>query len=86
MFVEFSVFKNHCSLFPCSSSSVIVFKEALTNFETSKDSIHFTVEKQIPLVLIRKITKNRMLKNEIKALAKRIKPNHFKVLFSTSHK
>jgi uncharacterized protein YdhG (YjbR/CyaY superfamily) len=74
MLVGFDVFKNHCSLFPCSGSTVIVFKEALKNFVTTKGSRHFTIEKQLPLLLIRKIVKQRMLENELKALDKKRKP------------
>jgi uncharacterized protein YdhG (YjbR/CyaY superfamily) len=64
MLIGFDVFKNHCSLFPCSGSTVVLFKEALKNFVTTKGSIHFTVEKPLPLALIRKITKQRMEENE----------------------
>jgi uncharacterized protein YdhG (YjbR/CyaY superfamily) len=70
MLVGFDVFKNHCSLFPCSGSTVVFFKEELKNFVTTKGSIHFTIENPLPLILIRKITKQRMKENEMMALAK----------------
>ncbi len=73
MLVGFDTFKNHCSLFPCSGSVVSFFEEALKNFETTKGSIHFTIEKPLPLALIKKITKYRIQENEIKALAKKRK-------------
>lgn len=74
MLVGFDVFKNHCSLFPCSGSTVLFFKEELKNFVTTKGSIHFTVEKPLPLAIIKKITKYRIQENEMKALAKKRKP------------
>jgi uncharacterized protein YdhG (YjbR/CyaY superfamily) len=73
MLVGFDVFKNHCSLFPCSGSTVIVFKESLKKFVTTKGSIHFTIDNPLPLTIIRKITKQRMKENEMMALAKRKK-------------
>ncbi len=73
MLVGFDVFKNHCSFFPCSSSTITLFTNELKKSVTTKVSIHFTVEKPLPLALITKITKHRVQKNEVKALAKRKK-------------
>jgi uncharacterized protein YdhG (YjbR/CyaY superfamily) len=73
MLVGFAAYKNHCSFFPCSGSTVGFFKEELKNFETTKGSIHFTLEKPLPLALIRKITKHRMRENEIKILVRKRK-------------
>jgi uncharacterized protein YdhG (YjbR/CyaY superfamily) len=74
MLIGFDVFKNHCSLFPCSGSAVSYFEEELKKFETTKGSIHFTINKPLPLALIKKITKYRIQENELKALAKKRKP------------
>ena len=73
MLVGFAAYKNHCSLFPCSGSTVLFFKDELKKFETTKGSIHFTTDKPLPLALIKKITKYRIAENEMKALAKKRK-------------
>jgi uncharacterized protein YdhG (YjbR/CyaY superfamily) len=73
MLVGFAAYKNHCSFFPCSGSAVSFFEEELKNFETTKGSIHFTIEKPLPLALIKKITKYRIQEKEMKALAKKRK-------------
>jgi uncharacterized protein YdhG (YjbR/CyaY superfamily) len=73
MLVGFAAYKNHCSFFPCSGSAVSFFEEELKNFETTKGSIHFTLDKPLSLALIKKITKYRIQENEMKALAKKRK-------------
>ena len=66
MLVYFAVFKNHCSLFGGNGSLTTKMKEDLKDFKTTKGSIHFTVQKQLPALLIKKIIKARMQENILK--------------------
>src|SRR5215831_1299714 len=45
--VGFSAFKNHLSLFP-ASGPVEAFKEQLRDFNLSKGTVQFTLEKPLP--------------------------------------
>lgn len=66
MLVYFAAFKNHCSLFSGNGSLTTKMKEDLKDFKTTKGSIHFTVQKQLPALLIKKIIKARMQENILK--------------------
>ena len=66
MLVYFAAFKNHCSLFGGNGSLTTQMKNDLKDFETTKGSIHFTVEKQLPTLLVKKIIKARMQQNILK--------------------
>lgn len=57
--VYFAAFKNHIGFFP-TSKPISVFKKELSAYKTSKGTIHFTIDKKIPLGLITKITKFRV--------------------------
>lgn len=63
LLVGFAAFKNHCSFFPWNGHTVDDFKEELKNYHTSKGTIQFTVEKPLPLTLIKKIVKARVQEN-----------------------
>ena len=60
--VGFAAFKNHCSLFP--GTALNAFKKELASYETSKGTIHFTVDKPLPAALVRKLVKARVAQNE----------------------
>lgn len=70
--VSYAAFKNHCSLFPWNAGLIKKIEE-LKNYSTSKGTIHFTVDKPLPVALVKKIIKARMKENEEKVLAKKIK-------------
>jgi uncharacterized protein YdhG (YjbR/CyaY superfamily) len=55
----FAAFSDHCSLFP-SASIIEQFRKELAGYLTSKGTIHFPLEKPLPVSLIRKITKARV--------------------------
>jgi uncharacterized protein YdhG (YjbR/CyaY superfamily) len=57
--VWFAAFANHCSLFP-TASVIATFKNELKGFSTSKGTIHFPLEKPVPVALIRKLVKARV--------------------------
>ena len=56
--VYFAAFKNHISFFP-TTSGVKNFQKELSNFDTSKGTIKFSLNEKIPLKLISKIAKFR---------------------------
>lgn len=57
--VYYAAFKDHLSLFPTSEPTEM-FKEQLKDFKTSKGTIQFTIEHQLPDQLIRDIVRYRL--------------------------
>jgi uncharacterized protein YdhG (YjbR/CyaY superfamily) len=72
MLVYFAAFKNHCSFFP-GSSRIIKMYDELKEYKTSKGTIQFTIDKPLPVSLVKKIVKARMRENEALSAAKQIK-------------
>ena len=64
--VWFAAFANHCSFFPGTSSLLPLFKNELKNFEISKGTIRFPVDKPLPAALVRKLVKARVAQNDRK--------------------
>jgi uncharacterized protein YdhG (YjbR/CyaY superfamily) len=67
--VAFAAFKNHCSLFPMSTSVLITLKDELAPYDTArtKGTIRFPLGKPPPAALVKKIVKARMKENEARA-------------------
>lgn len=61
--VHFAAFKNHLSLVVVSKSIAETFAKELAPFKSSGRTIHFTPEKPIPAVLVKKIVKERVREN-----------------------
>ncbi len=57
--VYFAAFKDHIGFFP-TSKPIEVFKKELKSFKTSKGTIQFPLDENMPLGLIAKITKFRV--------------------------
>jgi uncharacterized protein YdhG (YjbR/CyaY superfamily) len=57
--VWFAGFANHTSLFP-TSSAIAAFKKELKNFRTSKGTIQFSLDKPLPVTLVKRIVKARV--------------------------
>jgi len=55
----FAGFKDHMSFFPWTNKTVELFKKELKGFKTSKGTIQFTLEKPIPVGLLKKMLKAR---------------------------
>jgi uncharacterized protein YdhG (YjbR/CyaY superfamily) len=72
MLVYFAAFKNHCSFFP-GTSMLEKFRKEVAKFKTSKGTLQFTVDKPLPLTLVKKIVKERMKQNEANAKAKQLR-------------
>jgi uncharacterized protein YdhG (YjbR/CyaY superfamily) len=60
----YAAFTNHCSLFPMSAAVVYAFKDRLKNFETSKATIRFPLDKPPPLALVRELVQARVAEKE----------------------
>ncbi len=63
--VWFAAFSDHCSLFP-TASVIEVLKDELRGFSTSKGTIHFPINKPLPIALIRKMVKVRVKQDKRK--------------------
>jgi uncharacterized protein YdhG (YjbR/CyaY superfamily) len=63
--VWFAAFSNHCSLFP-TAAVIEAFKKELKGFSTSKGTVHFPVDKPLPIALIKKLVKARVAQKESK--------------------
>jgi uncharacterized protein YdhG (YjbR/CyaY superfamily) len=61
--VWYAAFSNHCSLFPTAAVTE-QFKNELKDFSTSKGTVHFPLDKPMPVALIKKLVKARVRQNE----------------------
>jgi uncharacterized protein YdhG (YjbR/CyaY superfamily) len=57
--VWFAAFSDHCSLFP-TAAVIETFKNELKAFSTSKGTVHFPIDKPLPIALIKKLIKARV--------------------------
>lgn len=57
--VYYAAYKNHIGFYP-TPSPLIVFKEELAGYKTSKGAIQFPLDKPLPITLIKKIVKYRI--------------------------
>ena len=68
--VWFASAKNHCSFFP-GGRAVETHQSELKNYSLSKGTIRFQPDKPLPAALVRKIVKEKVAANELKAARKR---------------
>ena len=61
--VWFAAFSDHCSLFP-TAAIVEAFKKDLKDYSTSKGTVHFPLDRPLPLALIKKMVKARVAQME----------------------
>jgi len=59
----YAAFSGHCSLFP-GSSVIKAFKDELKDFQISKGTIRFPVDKPVPAALVKKMVKARIAEKE----------------------
>jgi uncharacterized protein YdhG (YjbR/CyaY superfamily) len=64
--VAFAAFKNHCSLFPMSGSVIEAFRKELKDFQTSKGTLRFPVDKPLPAALVKKLVRARIVQKQNK--------------------
>jgi uncharacterized protein YdhG (YjbR/CyaY superfamily) len=60
--VWFAAHKNHIGFYP-KTSAIETFKQELSDYEISKGTIRFPLDKPIPLDLVKKIVKYRVKEN-----------------------
>jgi uncharacterized protein YdhG (YjbR/CyaY superfamily) len=61
--VWYAAFAKHVSLFP-GGSVLEVFKDELAGFKTSKGTVQFSLDKPLPIPLIKRIVKARVAQHE----------------------
>jgi uncharacterized protein YdhG (YjbR/CyaY superfamily) len=61
--VWYAAFSNHCSLFP-TASVIEAFKDELKGYSTSKGTVHFPLDKPMPVELIKKMVRARVAQSE----------------------
>ena len=61
----YAAFSSHCSLFP-GSSVIKAFKNELKDFQISKGTIQFPVDKPLSAALVKKLVKARLAEKEHK--------------------
>ena len=69
MLVWFAAFQNHIGFYPIPSG-IEAFKDELSAFKGTKESIHFPLDKPLPVDLISRIVTFRLAENMIKESAK----------------
>lgn len=62
MLVWYAANKHHIGFYP-SASPLVVFKDELTPYKTSKGAIQFPLDRPIPVALVKKIVKYRIAEN-----------------------
>jgi uncharacterized protein YdhG (YjbR/CyaY superfamily) len=70
LLVHFAAWRDHCSFYP-GAKAIETHKGELENYQLSKGTIRFKVDKPIPATLIRKIVRERIVENDLKAAKKR---------------
>lgn len=60
--VYYAVYKQHVGFYP-TASPIIFFKKELLTYKTSKGAIQFPINKALPISLIKKIVKFRLLQD-----------------------
>jgi uncharacterized protein YdhG (YjbR/CyaY superfamily) len=64
--VYFAAYKNHIGFYPSGPSAIEAFKDELTQYEQSKGTIRFPLNRPIPLELVKRMVKFRVQQNESK--------------------
>src|SRR5215475_8731368 len=67
LLVAYAAFANHCSFFPASGQLLEEFAEELKDYPCSKGTIRFAADKALPAMLVKKLVKARVAKNQAKA-------------------
>lgn len=70
--VHFAAYANHIGFYP-TPSGIEVFKKELAVYKSSKGAVQFPLDKPLPLELIARIVKFRVIENLEKAELKRNK-------------
>lgn len=72
--VYLGAWKEHCALYAASPRTQAAFAAELKHFEVSKGTIRFTVEKPLPLALVKKLVRARVAENAARKPPKKSRP------------
>ena len=61
--VFFGAWANHCSIYPGSSTMLRKFRGDLKGFQITKGTIRFSSDNPLPLALVKKLIKARIVEN-----------------------
>ncbi|HRW99232.1 MAG TPA: DUF1801 domain-containing protein [Cyclobacteriaceae bacterium] len=64
--VHFAAYKNHVGFYP-APSGLLAFKKEIARYKSSKGAVQFPIEEPLPLDLISKIVKFRVVENSAKS-------------------
>jgi len=70
--VHFAAYEHHIGFYP-TPSGIAHFEEELKDYETSKGTVRFPLDKPIPYDLVRRITEFRVAETRARAKNKKIK-------------
>jgi uncharacterized protein YdhG (YjbR/CyaY superfamily) len=68
--VYFGAWENHCAFYAASPAVQKKFAKELKGFEASKGTIKFTSKKPLPIALVKKLVKARIVENNARTKAK----------------
>jgi uncharacterized protein YdhG (YjbR/CyaY superfamily) len=61
--VFFGAWANHCAFYPGSSATLKKFRNDLKSFQITKGTIRFSPDNPIPIAVVKKLVKARMVEN-----------------------
>jgi uncharacterized protein YdhG (YjbR/CyaY superfamily) len=64
--LAYGAFAKHCSLFPMSLAVMAAFKNELKDYDASKGTLRFPLDKPLPAALLKKLVKARIAQNDLK--------------------
>ncbi len=73
MLVGFGTHKKGCSFYTMSTTILKEYADSLEGFDFAGSTLHLPLTKKIPVTALKKIIKQRMYMNEIKAMIKKNK-------------
>src|SRR5437667_10743488 len=62
--VFFGAWANHCALYPGSSTTLKKFRGDLKGFQITKGTIRFSSDNPLPLAVVKKLVKARIVENQ----------------------
>ena len=66
--VHFAGFKKHIGFYP-GAAGIGAFQDELAGYKSAKGSVQFPLDKALPLALVAKIVRFRVVQNSVKAAA-----------------
>ncbi len=63
LLVGYGANRSSCSFYLCSGSTLGAFKKDIAGFEGTKSALHFTPKKPLPVALVKKLVKARIVEN-----------------------